>query len=275
MAKGFQSTDNGNLLLTSVEREELLLREPAAEPWIRKFSMGAEFIHGVDRYCLWLPGITGAELKNLPIVRARIEANRRWRSVQTPTGDAYKLRDRPHLLRPTSKFNDGSYIGIPKVSSERRRFIPMAFVEDRMIPGDKLYFIPTDSLFVFGVLISTFHNAWMRSVAGRLKSDYSYGNTTVYNNLVFPIADEALHQSVEACAQAVLDARASYEGATLADLYDPNNDFLYPTLVSAHHHLDVAVERAYGVDFSHLGEVAREQAIVAHLFELYAHATSA
>lgn len=274
MAQGFKPADGGNLLLSASERDRLLSQESTAEPWIRKFSMGAEFIQGVDRYCLWLPDITGAELKNLPVVRARIEANRQWRSDQTPTGDAYKLRDRPHLLRPTSKFNDGPYIGVPPVSSERRRFIPMAFVDDGMIPGNQLYFVPTDSLFVFGILVSTFHNAWMRSVAGRLKSDYRYGNTTVYNNLVFPDADDVARQSVESNAQAVLDARSSYEGATLADLYDPNNDFLYPDLVRAHRELDAAVERAYDVDFSRLDDAAREQAIVAHLFELYAKATT-
>lgn len=264
MAQGFKPADGGNLLLSPTERTELIAAEPGAEKWVRKFSMGAEFINGKDRYCLWLPEITGADLKTLPQVRKHIDDCREWRLAQTKTGDAYKLADRPHLLRPTSKFKDKAYIGVPPVSSERRRYVPMSFVDDGMIPGNQLYFVPTDSVFVFGILISQFQNAWMRVVAGRLKNDYRYGNTTVYNNFVFPEVDKAVRRDVEKHAQAVLDARELYAGATLADMYDPDNDFLYPELMKAHRELDRAVERAYGVDFD-----GDEQKIVAHLFELY------
>lgn len=264
MSKGFQATDNGHLLLSPEERDELLSLEPEADKWIRKFSMGAEFINGKDRYCLWLPEITGTEMKKLPHLRKHVDQCREWRLAQTKTGDAYKLADRPHLLRPTSKFRDGTYIGVPKVSSERRKYVPFGFVNDGMIPGDKLYFIPTDSLFIFGILMSQFQNAWMRVVAGRLKSDYSYGNTTVYNNFVFPEVDEKTRTDVEKHAQAVLDARELYPGATLADMYNPDNDFLYPELMKAHQELDKAVERAYGLNFD-----GDEQKIVAHLFKLY------
>ncbi|AKK03739.1 class I SAM-dependent DNA methyltransferase [Corynebacterium epidermidicanis] len=264
MAQGFKPADGGNLLLSPSERDELIAREPAAEKWIRKFSMGAEFINGRDRYCLWLPEITGAELKALPLVRKHVDDCREWRLAQTKTGDAFKLADRPHILRPNGKFLDGPYIGIPKVSSERRKWVPFGFVRDGMIPGDMLYFIPSDSLFVFGVMMSQFQNAWMRVVAGRLKSDYRYGNTTVYNNFVFPEVDKAGRVDVEKRAQAVLDARELYAGATLADMYDPDNDFLYPELMKAHRELDKAVERAYGVDFD-----GDEQKIVSHLFGLY------
>ncbi|GAB3947491.1 DNA methyltransferase [Corynebacterium tapiri] len=273
MAQGFKPADGGNLLLSPEERDELIAAEPGAGKWIRKFSMGQEFINGDDRYCLWLPEITGPELKALPHVRAHIDACREWRLVQTQTGDAYKLADRPHLLRPTSKFKDGTYIGVPKVSSQRRKFIPLGFVDDGMIPGDKLYFIPSDSRYIFGVLMSTFHNAWMRVVGGRLKSDYSYANTIVYNNMVFPDATDAQVTAIESAAQAVIDARELYPGESLADLYDPDNDFLHPELVKAHRTLDRAVEQAYGVDFSALPEAEREQAIVNHLFELYVKET--
>lgn len=274
MSKGFQPTDNGNLLLEPNEREELLSLEPQAAPWIRKFSMGAEFINGKDRYCLWLPEITPTDLKQLPNVRKHIEENKVWRLNQTPTGDAYKLADRPHLLRPTAKFRDGTYIGVPKVSSERRRYIPLGFVTDGMIPGDMLYFIPSDSQFLFGVLMSQFHNAWMRAVGGRLKSDYRYANTVIYNNFLFPTPTDAQRAAIESAAQAVLDARASYQGATLADLYDPDNDWLYPDLTKAHKALDAAVEAAYGVDYHGLDDAEKELAIVSHLFELYAQKTA-
>lgn len=149
----------------------------------------------------------------------------------------------------------------------------MRFVNNGKVPGDKLFFSPTDSFYIFGMAISQFHNAWMRAVAGRLKSDYSYGNTTAYNNFVFPEPTEQQRADIEDAAQAVLDARAGYKGATLADLYDPDNDWPYPELMKAHSRLDAAVERAYGVDFSDLPDPERETAIVNHLFALYARAT--
>ncbi|MGI6033038.1 MAG: class I SAM-dependent DNA methyltransferase [Coriobacteriales bacterium] len=281
MAQGFKPADNGFLLLSSEEREALLKAEPAAEKWIRPFSMGAEFIKGQDRYCLWLADITPSELKALPHVRARVDACREWRSSQKETGDAYKLKDTPHLLRPCGKFVDGVYIGVPKVSSSRRKYVPIGFVANGMIPGDMLYFVPTESLYVFGIMLSQFQNAWMRTVCGRLKSDYRISNTIVYNNFVWPGAvdrpdvpvEEAIppdvREQIETCSQAVLDARAAHPDSTLADMYDPDNDFLYPDLVKAHRELDAAVEAAYGVDFN-----GDEEKIVAHLFELYAQMTA-
>ena len=265
MAQGFKPADNGLLLLSGDEYDELIESEPRAAELMRPFSMGADFINGVRRYCLWLPNMTPDQLKACPTIRRRIDRCREWRSAQKQTGDAYKLRDTPHLLRPCGKFRDGSYIGVPKVSSGRRRYIPMGFVDNGMIPGDKLYFIPNASVYDFGILMSQLHNAWMRMVAGRLKSDYSYANTIVYNNFVWPDPSDAARAEVERCARAVLDARATYEGSTLADMYDPDNDFLYPDLMRAHRELDAAVEAAYGVDFN-----GDEEKIVAHLFKLYA-----
>ena len=138
-----------------------------------------------------------------------------------------------------------------------------------MIPGNKLYFIPSDSKFVFGVLTSQAHNAWMRMVSGRLKADYNYGNTIVYNNFVKPTVNEKQKVEIERLAQAVLDACAQYPGSSLADLYDPDNAFLYPELAAAHEALDRAVERLYGLDLVGLEDQEREERIVAHLFTLY------
>src|SRR5699024_6110553 len=224
MAKGFQPTDNGWLLLSPEERDQLLKAEPNAAPWIRPFSMGEEFVKGIDRYCLWLPSITEDELAKVPAVAERVNQCRDWRLQQTKTGDAYKLADRPHLLRPTSKFKDETYIGLPVVTSERRKYVPIAFVEDGMIPGNKLFFVLTDSMALFGVLMSQSHNAWMRAVAGRMKTDYSYSRTIVYNNFVFPDTTSSNLKDVERSAQAVLDARESYPDASLAKLYDPDNE---------------------------------------------------
>ena len=265
MAQGFKPADNGCLLLSGEEYDSLMAKEPQVEKLIRPFSMGADFINGVRRYCLWLPDVTASDLKACPTVRKRVEACREWRSAQKPTGDAYKLKDKPHLLRPCGKFRDGTYIGVPTVTSGRRKYVPMGFVTNGMIPGNKLYFVASGSLYVFGVLMSQFQNAWMRQVAGRLKSDYNYGNTLVYNNFVWPDASDAQREEIERCAQAVLDARAAHPDATLADMYDPDNDFLFPDLMAAHRALDTAVEAAYGVDFG-----SDEERIVAHLFALYA-----
>ena len=262
MAQGFKPADGGHLLLSKAERDELLLEEPGAARWIRPFSMGAEFINGTERFCLWLPDITAQDLKELPLVRQRIERCREWRSAQIETGDAFKLKDAPHLLRPCGKFKEQPYIGVPKVSSERRKYIPMGFVTNGMIPGDMLYFIPTGSLYHFGIMTSQFHNAWMRVVAGRLEMRYRYSNTIVYNNFVWPNPTASQQAEIERCAQAVLDAREGYPASSLADLYDPDNGFLHMDLVNAHRDLDRAVEVAYGVKLN-----GDEQRIVAHLFE--------
>lgn len=275
MAKGLQPTDNGNLLLSPEERTLLLSEEPTAERWIRRFSMGEEFVKGIDRYCLWLPNITEEELAELPAVSARVEKCRIWRSEQTKTGDAYKLSNRPHLLRPTRKFLDQPYIGIPKATSQRRKYVPFGFVDNGMIPGDMLYFVPTHSHFVFGVLTSQAHNAWMRTVAGRLKSDYRYANTIVYNNFVFPDTTDLGSRSIEDAAQRVLDARKTYPDASLADLYDPDNESKYPELTAAHQALDKAVEQAYGWELDDLTWDEKETFIVSSLFELYSQKVNA
>ena len=144
----------------------------------------------------------------------------------------------------------------------------MGFVTDGMIPGDMLFFVSNGGLYEFGILESQFQNAWMRLVAGRLKSDYRYTNTIVYNNFVWPDATPEQRERIESCAQAVLDARAAHPDATLADMYDPDNDFLFGDLMAAHSALDAAMEAAYGVDFG-----GDEEKIVTHLFKLYAEKT--
>lgn len=143
----------------------------------------------------------------------------------------------------------------------------MGFVTDGMIPGDKLFYIDDAGLYEFGILESQMHNAWMRLVAGRLKSDYSYSNTIVYNNFIWPDSSPEQRATIETSAQKVLDARDAHPGQSLADLYDP--DFMPADLREAHRALDAAVEAAYGVDFN-----GDEEKIVAHLFKLYAEKTS-
>ena len=269
MVRGCQPTDDGNFLLNQEERDELLKLEPTCSGLIRPFSMGAEFIKGVSRYCIWMDGVDPAMLTKMPLVRERVANVREFRLTSSKAATRKKA-DVPWLFDEVRPPKGDSYIAVPKVSSGRRRYVPMGFVTNGMIPGDKLFFISDGGLYEFGVLESQFHNAWMRQVAGRLKSDYSYANTIVYNNFVWPDATAKQHEHIEKCAQAVLDARAAHPNATLADMYNPDNDFLFPDLMKAHAELDVAVEAAYGVDFG-----GDEEKIVAYLFKLYAQKTRA
>lgn len=267
MSAGGKPTEGGNLLLWEHEKNDLLLAEPELLRFVRPFSMGEDFIKGKKRFCLWLPEINPVEIVRSPQLKARTEAVREMRLASSKAATRKKA-DTPWLFDEIRDTGD-VYLAVPKVSSERREYVPLGFVDDGMIPGDMLYFIPTGSLFIFGVMMSQFHNAWMRVVAGRLKSDYRYANTIVYNNYIWPTPSDSEKAAVEAAAQAVLAARSQYPGATLAELYDPNNSTYFPALTKAHQRLDAAVEAAYHVNFA-----GDESKIVAHLFDLYRQAIS-
>lgn len=268
MSAGGKPTENGNLLMWEHEKDELLKVEPAAEKWIRRFSMGEEFIKGKKRYCLWLVDCTPQELRSMPHVLERVRKVKEFRENSTKAATRKKA-ETPWLFDEVRPPKGDRFIGVPPVSSERRKYVPVDFVDNGMIPGNKLYFIADAGLYEFGVFTSQFHNAWMRAVTGRLEMRYNYSNTIVYNNFVWPQANDAQRALVEQKAQAVLDARDQYQGAALADLYDPDNAWLYPALTRAHRELDAAVEAAYGVDFG-----GDEQKIAAHLFDLYAQVTA-
>lgn len=260
---GNKPIDGGFYLFADEERTDFQNKEPGAESYFHRWIGSREFLHGESRWCLYLGDVTFAELKELPHCRERIEAVREYRlaSKSVPTR---KLADRPAHFH-VENMPKGNSIVVPKVSSERRRYIPMGFVGPETLCSDLVFLIPNASLYHFGVLQSQFHNAWMRTVAGRLKSDYRYSGGIVYNNFVWPEPTESQREEVERCAQAVLDARDAQEGATLADMYDPKNEMFFPELMAAHKALDAAVEAAYGVDFG-----GDEEKIVAHLFNLYA-----
>ncbi len=244
MAQGFKPADHGYLLLSQAEKDEMVNKNPKTERWIRPFSMGEEFIKRISRYCLWLPDIKPSDWKEIPEIRERVKQCKEWRESQTKTGDAYKLKDTPHLLRPCHKFVDGTYIGIPKVSSSRRRYVPFGFVKNGMIPGDKLYFIHSESLCLFGILISNVHMAWMRTLCGYFGPSYSYANTLIYNTFPWPTPTPAQKATIEQTAQGILNARDLYPDSSLADLYDPLT--MPPELRKAHQNNDRAVMAAYG-----------------------------
>lgn len=259
--RGSQATDDGNYLFTDEEKDEFLKKEPFADKYFRRFMMGKEFINNIKRWCLWMPDIAPNELRKLPYVMERVNAVRQFRldSKNTQTKASAAIPWRFGQYRKPSK----RYIAFAKVSSERRRYIPFGFLTDEVIPGDKLFTIPDATLYEFGILTSNVHMAWMRMVCGRLKSDYSYSTTIVYNNFPWCDPTEAQKTKIEQTAQGILDARALYPNSSLADLYDPLT--MPPELQKAHSANDRAVMQAYGFDV----KTTSEADCVAKLMQMY------
>lgn len=240
--RGSQPTDDGNLILTIEEKEQLLKAEPQAIELIRPYMMGKDFIDRKTRYCLWLVDASPNVLKRCPKVLERVDKVRAFRLASKKAATRAKA-ETPTLFDENHECKT-DYIAIPKVSSERRRYIPMDYLSKEIIAGDKLFMMPNASLYSFGILESNVHMAWMRTVAGRLKSDYSYSNTIVYNNFPWANTTDEQRQRVEKTAQGILDARALYPDSSLADLYDPLT--MPIELRKAHIANDKAVMAAYG-----------------------------
>ncbi len=266
MVYGSKPTDGGHLLLSTDERDALLQAEPRAARWVRPFLGADEFINGLRRYCLWMVGISPAEL------RAMAEIYRRVQAVKTMRLDSSKLPTQesaatPYLFQEIRQPTAGQLIIVPCHSSETREFIPLGFSSFETIIGNANLMIPGATLYHFGILNSTMHNAWLRAVGGRLKSDYRYSASIVYNNFPWPEPSDAQHAAIESAAQSILDARAAFPDATLADLYDPLT--MPPELRRAHAACDRAVDAAYG----YKGDRA-DAPRVAFLLTLYQRATS-
>ena len=244
------------------ERDTLLADHPDAEPLLKRFVSGEDFIWNKLRYCLWLKGESPAKYARIPIIVERLKrvAERRR---QSPTASVKAAADSPAVFTQIRQ-PETEYLAIPQTSSERREYIPIGFMSPDIIASDKIILVPEATPYLFGVLTSSMHMAWMRTVAGRLKSDYSY-YPAVYNNYPWPTPTAEQKGQIEACAQGVLDARALYPDCSLADLYDPLT--MPAELRKAHRALDAAVERAYGRKFKDDAER------VAHLFELYQELT--
>ena len=226
--------------------------------------MGKDFIERKPRYCLWMVGAKPVDLRVCPHVKARIEQVRAYR-LASPKEATRRKAETPMLFDEVRECGT-DYVAIPKVSSENRRYIPMEYLSHQIIPGDKLFMMQDASVYSFGILMSNVHMAWMRAVCGRLKSDYSYSNTIVYNNFPWPNPTDAQKAKIEQTAQAILDARALYPDSSLADLYDEVT--MPPELRKAHQQNDRAVMDAYGFT---KGTEARtsESACVAELMKLY------
>ena len=239
---GGQAIDDGNFVLTEDERNDLLRSEPQAAPFIRHYMMGKDFIDRKPRYCIWLFHADPSLLKQCPRVWERVKRVEIFRKA-SKRESTLRAANTPTLFASVVEFG-GHYVAIPKVSSQNRRYIPMDFLDGEIIPGDKLFCMQEAQPYDFGILMSNVHMAWTRVVCGRLKSDYSYSNTIVYNNFPWPTPTDAQKQKIEATAQGILDARALYPDASLADLYDPLT--MPVELQKAHTANDKAVMEAYG-----------------------------
>ena len=262
MTTGNRPADGGHLIIEAEDYDAFVAEEPQALPYIKRLMGSMEFINNKKRWCLWLVGASPAELRKLPKVMERVEKCRQDRLNAVDAGRR-KLAERPTLFRETK--NPETYVIIPETSSERRAFIPMDFLSSDVICTNSAQIIPDATLYHFGILTSTMHMAWTRTVCGRLKSDYRYSNKLVYNNFPWPNATEEQQESIARHAQAVLNARALYPDCSLADLYDPLT--MPPELTEAHHRLDAAVELTYGRTFTDDAER------VAFLFERYSDLT--
>ena len=260
ITNGNRAYDGNNLVLTLEEKDELIAVEPQAEPYIKKYYMGADLMKNEPRYVIWLVNCPPTELKKMPNVMKRVEAVKKMR-LASKSASTLKAGETPALFQmicqPTHE-----YLAFPRVSSQRRRYIPMTFLPSDCICGDKLIIVPEGKIYHFGVLMSNVHNSWMRVVAGRLKSDYSY-SSSVYNNFPWPDPTDEQKSVIEKTAQGILDARALYPDASLADLYDPLT--MPPELRKAHQKNDAAVMNAYGMPIKETDEAA----CVAWLMRLY------
>lgn len=261
---GNKPIDGGYYLFEKKEMEEFIKQEPEAQKYFHQWYGSREFINRSPRYCLWLGECSPTELRKLPLCMERIEAVREYR-LSSPSKGTVKLAEKPTRFH-VENMPKGQYIVIPEVSSQRRRYVPMGYMDSSVLCSNKVRLMPDAHLYEFGILESNVHMAWMRVVCGRLKSDYDYSIKIVYNNFPWPEPTAQQRQKIEQTAQAVLDARALYPDSSLADLYDELT--MPPELRKAHHQNDMAVMQAYG--FTKGSEAYKsEAACVAELMQRY------
>ncbi|HUY14883.1 MAG TPA: DNA methyltransferase [Terriglobia bacterium] len=263
---GNKPIDEGNYLFTPRGRAEFLEREPAAKEFFRRWIGAEEFINGIERWCLWLGECPPAKLRKMQHAMARVEAVKNFR-LASKSASTRAIADKPTRFHVENMPTD-SYLVIPEVSSERRNYIPIGFIEPDVLASNLVKIFPHATLYHFGILSSAMHMAWVRQVCGRLESRYRYSAKLVYNNYPWPEAPSAKQcAAVEAAAQAVLDARKEFPDTTLADLYDPLS--MPPALVKAHANLDRAVDLCYRPQ-----RFESDRQRVEHLFALYEKLTA-
>lgn len=262
IVQGSKPVDGGHLLLSEEEAEDLKKKYPNLSRVIRPYIGAREFLNNTLRYCLWFVGEDMTQYQ-YPELIERFNQVKESR-LSSPTKEFQESASMPHLFTQNRQPST-SYLAIPEISSERRTYIPVGYIPSNYVASNRLRFLPTDSLYLFGLIMSQFHNAWTKAIAGRLEMRICY-QPAIWNSFVFPKPTLEQKQKIESLAQSVLDVRDSYPDKSLAELYDP--DKMPSDLLEAHKALDKAVEEAYGVDFD-----GDEEKIVSHLFKLYADAT--
>ncbi len=242
MTWGSQPRDGGHFIFSEQEYLDLINKDAAIKKYLRLYLGGRELINNQKRYCLWLKDADPSELKKFPIILERIASVRKFR-LESVAKSTQNFANTPSLFAQIAQLNS-DYLAIPEVSSERRKYIPIGFLTKDVIASNKLQMLPNATLSLFGILTSEIHMSWVRNICGRLKSDFSYSNSLVYNNFPFPeTPTEKQIKTIEEKAQKVLDARAQFPNSSLADLYDPLT--MPPALTKAHNELDKAVDLAY------------------------------
>lgn len=266
MTAGNKPSDGGHLILTEEEREAMIAKDPNIASCIRRYVGSRDFINNNEvRYCLWLKDVSPMLYAKNKDVLARLQAVREMR-LASSAAPTRALADKPFLFFSTPQ-TDNNYLCIPEVSSERRKYVPIGFMDKSVIASNKLLIVPEATIYHFGILTSNVHMSWMRTVCGRMKSDYSYSGATVYNTFPWPTPTEAQKAKIEQTAQAILDARAKYPDCSLAELY---NELVMPAeLRTAHQKNDRAVMEAYGF----WGKLNTESDCVAELMKMYQEIT--
>ena len=267
MYLGNKPADGGNLILSEEERARIIESEPELEKYIYPYTGAVEYINRKMRYCFWLEDITPSELRRSKELKKRVEAVKEMRLASTAKPTQQKA-ETPHLFFFISQPKT-PYLLVPSTSSENRRYIPIGFLSPAVIASNSTTIIADATLYHFGVLTSNVHMAWMRTVAGRLKSDYRYSGSVVYNTFPWPTPTDSQKAKIEQTAQAILDARALYPDSSLADLYDETT--MPPELRRAHQQNDKAVMQAYGFDVKTMTEAS----CVAELMKMYQALTKA
>ncbi len=265
---GNMANDGGHLILSDGAKNEVLKKEPGASKWIKPFVGAEEFINNIPRWCLWLKDITPSELLKLPEISKRVTQVREVR-LASPNPDTIERAATPHLFWHIAHTGN-AYLLVPRTSSENRPFIPIGYMPPDVIASDANFIVPDATLYHFGILTSTMHMAWVRYTCGRLKSDFRYSNTIVYNNFSWPDEpSDKQRAAVEAAAQAVLDARAQFPQSSYAELYSSQGFYVATSLVKAHQKLDAAVDACYRKT-----AFASDAQRVEFLFERYQQLTS-
>ena len=265
MVYGSEPREGGFLILDEAQRAQLLSESPECQPLVKRFMSSEDYINNKVRYCLWItPNLLHIARKSR-IVMERLEACRLFRE-KSKQAQAHAAASTPYLFSsPRQPSTD--YLLIPVVSSANRRYVPIGYMAPEVIVSNACFTISNASLYTFGVIVSNVHMAWMRTVCGRLKSDYRYSNTIVYNNFPWPTPTSEQKAKIEQTAQAILDARALYPDASLADLYDELT--MPPELRKAHQQNDRAVMAAYGFPIKNF----TESDCVAALMKMYQELT--